>query len=528
MTVGLLSFAGSSNAGWTNFVQTTGAIIYVSDSDGNDSNNGLSSIANPSNIGGVGAAGPKKTIAAGIALLTNGQPDWLLLKEGDTFTDQDFTTFGGHGLSGTGYGPTFSGEPMIISSYHPSRPGVIHPTVSARPLILDNHVASVTGANINLISGSAGFYVAVVGLVFYAYKRDPLNGGYAGQNTSSHWGGIVGTTSTPWFLIEDCCFNYFAGNSYSSSASGQGEVYLYRSAFLNSYAQDTAHSQGWFCDRTTTFVVDTCVFDSNGGNQTIPRGVGDFLSHNLYVGYDETTDSSLMGVPVLKNSITNNPNFYGYKCMPGGTITNNYFGNFCAAGYVSDTALTVQKNVSDVSHNVFTKGRDDRDGGASGSDAQGFQFNTQAINSTATANIVLHSSQAWNGVNWSFLAGASNLSMTGNYFADFPLGVGTLVSTDPGTGEPAAAAVYAFSSRPGLDLTGSTAHAAAPANTTIEDYDASLGGPGTEAHFIGNGSNGVGQLSGASGNCKFNWNPAYTAPAINNWFRGKVGLASYP
>ena len=64
-------------------------IFYVSDSDGNDCNNGLSAVANPRGCG----AGPLKTISAGYEKLyaLNGKPTWLLLKKGDTFTNQIFT-----------------------------------------------------------------------------------------------------------------------------------------------------------------------------------------------------------------------------------------------------------------------------------------------------------------------------------------------------------------------------------------------------------------------------------------------------
>src|SRR5690606_16339245 len=52
--------------------------IYVSSSAGDDSNDGLS------------AATAKRTIHAAKSLLRDGSPDWLLLKRGDTFTDQRF------------------------------------------------------------------------------------------------------------------------------------------------------------------------------------------------------------------------------------------------------------------------------------------------------------------------------------------------------------------------------------------------------------------------------------------------------
>ena len=72
-------------------------IFYVSDSDGNDCNDGLSSVANPRGCG----AGPLKTLPAAVMKKLyplNGKPTWLLLKKGDTFTDQTFTDDPEYGL----------------------------------------------------------------------------------------------------------------------------------------------------------------------------------------------------------------------------------------------------------------------------------------------------------------------------------------------------------------------------------------------------------------------------------------------
>src|SRR4051812_5214412 len=74
------------DAFWTKFTETTpsgegsafaGAgtrKIYVA-ANGNDSNPGTQ-------------AKPKKTVNAGVGLLRNGKPDWLLLNKGDVWPDQ--------------------------------------------------------------------------------------------------------------------------------------------------------------------------------------------------------------------------------------------------------------------------------------------------------------------------------------------------------------------------------------------------------------------------------------------------------
>src|SRR5262245_7928643 len=71
-------------------------MVYVSSSVGNDANDGLSE------------ARPKRTLAAGYALLRSGSPDWLLLKRGDAWRE----SFPGWGKSG----PTGS-EAMVVTGY---------------------------------------------------------------------------------------------------------------------------------------------------------------------------------------------------------------------------------------------------------------------------------------------------------------------------------------------------------------------------------------------------------------------------
>src|SRR5262249_37644605 len=98
--VSLNVLTDSSAAGWTEFSPSVDTrIVYVSSSTGDDANNGLSHTK------------PKRTIAAGKALLRDGFPDWLLLKRGDAWgesldTDQEF------GLEGRSLT-----ERMLVSAY---------------------------------------------------------------------------------------------------------------------------------------------------------------------------------------------------------------------------------------------------------------------------------------------------------------------------------------------------------------------------------------------------------------------------
>jgi cysteine-rich repeat protein len=86
--------SGSLKNNWTVFHPSADSrIVYVSQSTGNDANDGLS------------ASTPKKTVAAGAALIRNQYdypynatryPDWLLLKRGDSWNE----SLGGWSASG--------------------------------------------------------------------------------------------------------------------------------------------------------------------------------------------------------------------------------------------------------------------------------------------------------------------------------------------------------------------------------------------------------------------------------------------
>ena len=116
--------------------------IYVSSSTGNDANNGLSQNS------------AVATIDRGLSLIRDGSADHLLLKAGDTWVDQSFGFLDFSGRSGS--------EPILISSYGSG----------ARPLI---ETPANSDVAVGTLHGTVGSNVAIVGLEFYDYTRDPSN-----------------------------------------------------------------------------------------------------------------------------------------------------------------------------------------------------------------------------------------------------------------------------------------------------------------------------------------------------------------
>ena len=187
--------------GWTIITPSADTrTIYVSSSTGNDSNNGLS----PNSA--------VATIAEGLSLIRDGSADHLLLKAGDTFVDQSFGWLNFSGRSGT--------EPILISSYGSG----------ARPLIETPANSDLAIGALN--HGSVGSNIAIVGLDFYDYTRDPSNPNYAGQGTGDQ-AGLFYLSNANNVLVEDTKFSFFTGNAIQGD--GSGNVILRRDVIADNY-----------------------------------------------------------------------------------------------------------------------------------------------------------------------------------------------------------------------------------------------------------------------------------------------------
>ena len=132
-------------------------------------------------------------------------PTWLLLKKGDTFTNQFFTSNLPNDCCFQAFGAS-ADQPMVLSSYDPANPTVPNPgTGGVRPLIkTGTGMSGVQTQGGTLTRG--GNNLAVVGLEFYAYKNDPSNPAFTGYNAASGLGFLNPVT---WFLVEDCKFSFY-------------------------------------------------------------------------------------------------------------------------------------------------------------------------------------------------------------------------------------------------------------------------------------------------------------------------------
>ena len=430
-------------------------VIYVSNSTGNDSNDGLS----------IGT--PVKTIAQGLSLIRAGFPDWLLLKKGDTWKDESFaylhTNVDGRSAS----------EPALISSYG----------TGARPLIKtndSNYIGIGTGG-----AGDPGDFLAVTGLEFYAYTRDPNNAAFTGTSTSQE--GVYFNDQTGWLLLEDNKFSFYSDNIAIQlpTNSGTSTVTIRRNVAVDSWSV-VAHSQGLLTGNVANLVIEDNVFDHNGWNVSIAGADANIFSRNAYVQY---TDNPI----IFRRNISTNSSSEGVQLRSGGAATDNLF--------VQDS------NGFDLGH------------------LQGAPIITTGV---ASRNVILESKAVTNGYLGDgidvYSASGSGVQVTNNIIANPAVPTGWALSLDSTVtgitannniiyGWNAGQTVFPGGSGNTTSPNAINQSGYANPNVSVESYDASLGGPGTLADFVSRAS-----LQG-----KGNWNTALVADTVNNYIRAGFG-----
>lgn len=230
-------------------------IYYVSSSDGDDANDGLST------------AKALKTFAAAYAKTRDGFPDWILLKRGDVFYETVSLRMG-----------RSRAEPYVVSSYGKS---------IQRPLFKTGFVQAIKD------SANGSFKnIALIGLDFYAHRRNPNDPDFTGYTGTSGFAlyrsnnqGNVGEG----VLIENCAFRYYNG-SWVQGANPPRDVTIRRNLFEFSYSADS-HSSGFFSNGVDSLLFEENILDHNGWLiQAIPpfhndqsQGQATFFNHNSYI-----------------------------------------------------------------------------------------------------------------------------------------------------------------------------------------------------------------------------------------------------
>lgn len=217
--------------GWTVFEAAADTnIYYVSSSSGDDTWSGLAPEWD-------GIDGPKATVAAGIALMQDGQPDWLLFRRGDVWVDE---TMGNWSMSGRS-----ESEPVIIGTYGDS-------TQRPRFEVSETWLITHGGGG----ASEQRSHVRILGVHVFMYSKDPDDPRFTGFGGSClQWlrdGGDL--------LIEDIRCDYAQLNLQSDPTL---PFTVRRSVLTGNYALDS-HAQSMFTSIAAPLLVEENVMNHGG------------------------------------------------------------------------------------------------------------------------------------------------------------------------------------------------------------------------------------------------------------------------
>ncbi len=231
-------------------------IVYVSSSEGNDANSGLSALA------------PKRTLYAAHRALRSGSPDWMLLKRGDTFDGADYQQRLGRELGGSNTEGDYTwyldgrspSEPMVLASYG---------TSTVRPIII------ASSALTDPAPGRVGLYITtqknllVSGLDFYAAACDPSSQRFAQSGCPPGVRIYAGSTD---ITIEDNRVRFFGSginveNSGPNADQKWDNILVRRNVVERNYHPFT-HSQGIYTSGAGRLRISQNVLYKNGWNDS--------------------------------------------------------------------------------------------------------------------------------------------------------------------------------------------------------------------------------------------------------------------
>lgn len=279
-----VSATASASGGWTEFTPSADTrVVYVSSSQGDDTNDGLS----PDR--------PKRSVAAGKAVIRDRYPDWLLFKRGDTWTDEPIGQWTKSGRSAS--------EPIVVGAYGDS---------PARPLFRTGAQSGFTtkyGPN----ESTELRYVSLVGIELWAHTYDGTT------NTN----GIAWTMPGSDFLIEDCLVRGYNDNltiqgQTNTAGVGLRNFTMRRCVVVDAYSAGSGHSQGIFLSKTNGALIEECVFDHNGWSETVPGAPPTVFNRNLYLSRSNNNVTTRGNISARSSS-------EGLQQRSGGLCEGNLF-----------------------------------------------------------------------------------------------------------------------------------------------------------------------------------------------------------
>lgn len=358
-------------------------LVHVSSSAGNDT------------TGNGTIAQPYRTINKGYAQLRDGYPDWLLLKNGDTWQEM----LGGQVALNNRFHPfsksgKSANEPIVVTSY--GTPCLVKPTILSD---------SIAGLWLSKSSPDTLKNVVVNGIRFYANTRDPQSSSYVSANGSA---GFTIIYKTENILIEDCNFDYYTGNAIQGANANDyaKNIKLRRNSITNCYST-ASHCQGLFVSKAIGLLIEENTFDHNGWNNTISGAGATIFNHNIYIHdvVDSITHKPNTKKVIVRGNIISRGSSHGLQLRSGGVIENNLFLD-------NAIALFVRRDSSNVNNNVVLGATDI--GGPSNPRGMGIEIQPCEF-ITVENNIVAHKPTNTAGSNGFAFSLVNNVPADYNY-----------------------------------------------------------------------------------------------------------------
>lgn len=295
--------------------------VFVSIS-GNDQNTGLSE------------SSPKRTINAAVALLRNGFPDWLYLKRGDIWTNENLGNF--LDLSGRN-----ANEPMVVTSYGSgtTRPRLNTGVESAISVCCDDNKVSQ--------------HIVISGLHFNAHL-------YTGGDPAPHGIYLLGRVHD--WTLEDLWIDHYFNNVTVQAYPGptpQGTVRFIGNIITGNFkVGEPGHTQGMYLSGAKEILLDGNVFTKNGFNPNITDARSNIFRHAIYAQDDLAKYDPIAGTGcTFRNNLFYNTT--DIQMRAGGLAENNLISNVPIALLGgSDFSGQAAKDVVQILNNVIIEGND--------------------------------------------------------------------------------------------------------------------------------------------------------------------------
>ncbi|MCA8965231.1 MAG: hypothetical protein KDC48_10100 [Planctomycetes bacterium] len=273
--------------GWTEFEEQPGALVVHVSETGNDSNDGSE-------------LSPKRTLAAGFAMLRNGQADWLLLKRGDSFQLNSTFQWNKSGpASGNGW--------MRLGAYGDE--GLPRPVLLSQGGYIVVTPGYQSSATITRLAFTDIFLLAADRIANSATTTQNINGVHF---IATQWQG----TGVPFshFLMENCRISGFTFGLICEDNTN--DVKVRRCIFDHIFVAGGAHSSGILCGAQTFLLEDSVIYKVMSPD--IP-GLGSNaysqFAHAAYIGSNATN------VTTRGNIVIKAPE--GIMQRAGGSFTRN-------------------------------------------------------------------------------------------------------------------------------------------------------------------------------------------------------------